>query len=264
VVGEQQEKTVEFRVLHKGKPATVKVSIPKRLLYEIFNPDVTVGRISRLLLLKDEADDQQKLLTRRAVQYLIAGAANPKPDVEQHYRIGVNLAEADETLRSQLRLAAGEGLVVTDVLDESAAAQAGIQKNDVLIKLDGKRLTTIEAVNAQVQEIKDRKVTVVLYRGGGEVSVAVAPRLVSEPSLVHVELRDLNNLIRLHAYERTYRAALDANQHVRLESAVRLPVAEQLSTVKKQLADLQKAVEALEAALQTPPEKSPATPEEKK
>jgi S1-C subfamily serine protease len=76
----------------------------------------------------------------------------------ERYRIGVTLSEADDTLRTQLRLAAGEGLVVTDVVPDSAATAAGIQVNDVLTVLDGKRLTTVEAINAQVQEIKDRLV----------------------------------------------------------------------------------------------------------
>ena len=79
----------------------------------------------------------------------------------------------------------------------------------MLIKLDGKRLTTVEAVNTQIQEIKDRTVTIALYRGGSEISVEVAPRLVNEPNQVQLEIRDLNNLIRLHEYERTFRAALD-------------------------------------------------------
>src|SRR5262249_22237534 len=102
--------------------------------------------------------------------------------LEQHYRIGVTLSEADEPLRSQLRLAAGEGLVVTDVVKDSPAAGAGIQKNDVLIKLDGKRLTSVDAINKQVQEIKDRKVAVALIRAGNEIVCEVTPRLTSEPT----------------------------------------------------------------------------------
>ena len=45
------------------------------------------------------------------------------------------------------------------------------------------------------------------------------------------------------------------------ESTPRPTAAEQLAAVKKQLSELQKSVEALEAALQVAP---PATPEEKK
>jgi hypothetical protein len=95
---------------------------------------------------------------------------------QETYRIGVTLSEADDTLRAHLRLAAGEGLVVTDVVAESAAAAAGIKMHDVLVVLDGKRLTTVEAINAQVQEIKERSVELRLLRGGEEVIVQVAPR----------------------------------------------------------------------------------------
>ena len=37
---------------------------------------------------------------------------------EESYRIGVTLSEADDTLRAHLRLAAGEGLVVTEVFSQ--------------------------------------------------------------------------------------------------------------------------------------------------
>lgn len=75
------------------------------------------------------------------------------------YRVGVTLSDADDTLRSQLKLADGEGLIVTDVVPDGPAAAAGIQKHDVLIKLDGKRISTIEKINAQIQELKDRPAT---------------------------------------------------------------------------------------------------------
>jgi hypothetical protein len=95
--------------------------------------------------------------------------------VEPQYRIGVSLAEADETLRAQLRLAAGEALVVTDVVAESPAAKGGVEPHDVLIVLDGLRLSTVEAANAQIQEIKDREVELRLLRGGQEKSIRVTP-----------------------------------------------------------------------------------------
>jgi hypothetical protein len=46
-----------------------------------------------------------------------------------------------------------------------------------LVKLDGKRLTTVEACNAQIQDVKDRKVAAVFYRGGKELSEEIAPQL---------------------------------------------------------------------------------------
>lgn len=107
---------------------------------------------------------------------------------DDRYRIGVTLAEADDTLRAQLKLAAGEGLVVTEVVPETPAAKAGLKPHDVLVKLDGKRLTMVEAINAQIQEIKDRGVSLEFLRGGKEMSVELAPQKNQEAVLEYQPL----------------------------------------------------------------------------
>jgi predicted metalloprotease with PDZ domain len=255
LVNGQQEKSVEFQIIRKGKPATVTVAIPKRLLYEIVDPKQSMKR-SLAWWLAAAADDPQHPKASALFRYSTVDDRG-----EQRYRIGVTLSEADGTLRSQLRLASGEGLVVTEVLDDSAAAKAGIQKNDVLVKLDGKRLTTVEAVNAQIQEIKERKVAVALFRGGSEIEVEVTPRLTTEPSYRTFVTSQLGDMIRWHDAPHFARLYLSSPPEAVTSSTARPTAAEQLAAVKKQLAELHKSVEALEAALQTPP---PATPEEKK
>jgi predicted metalloprotease with PDZ domain len=252
LVDGQQEKSVEFQIVRKGKPATISVTIPKRLIYELVDTDKSVRRSLAWWLAA--AEDPQPLKTSALLQY--ATVAD-----EQRYRIGVSLSEADATLRSQLRLAAGEGLVVTEVVDDTPAAKAGIQKNDVLVKLDGKRLTTVEAVNSQIQEIKDRKVAVALFRGGSEIVVEVAPRLTTEPSYRNLVTSQLGEFIRWHDAARNLGVLITVPPTPPAEATPRPTAAEQLAAVKKQLGELQKSVEALEAALQAAP---PATPEEKK
>ena len=189
------------------------------------------------------------------------------------YRIGVTLAEADDTLRAHLRLAAGEGLVVTDVVAESAAAAAGILQNDVLVVLDGKRLTTVEAVNAQVQELKDKSVELRLLRGGKEVALPIAARKTQEAAFVDkpITFWDTKSCQRCHAnphVDQSHAHAawrLNANKSVWTDgSTVRLwghildtaptqtaPAApqEQINALKLQLAEMQKTLSALEAAL---------------
>ncbi len=249
LVAGQQGKSVTLHLLRKGKPASVVITVPNTPVYALLANDrgvaFTEWETAQLTPVLVESID------------LVAQA-------EQHYRIGVTLSEADDALRSQLRLAAGEGLVVTEVMDETPAAKAGIQKNDVLIKLDGKRLTTVDAVNSQIQEIKDRKVTVALFRGGSEVSIEVAPRLVKQPSHRHLVLGRLDEMVRLHDAEVAQRLALNVIVEERVPQFARPSVAEQLAAVKKQLAELQKSVETLEAALQAAPAGKPEQTEEKK
>jgi membrane-associated protease RseP (regulator of RpoE activity) len=213
--------------------------------------------------------------------------------LDSHYRIGVTIAEADDTLRSQLNLAAGEGLVVTDVIADGPAAKAGLKRHDVFIKLDNKRLTTVEKANALIQKIKDRPATVVFLRAGREHSLEITPRLSSDPSAVWFETRlgYLDGLHRGHAltlqpntfyvgadgrtdYGRPLGTAWVPNSdgifsnllfgvHSPPDSKPAQPATtvEQITRLKQQLAELQSTVQALEAALQTAPaEKQPETP----
>jgi membrane-associated protease RseP (regulator of RpoE activity) len=216
---------------------------------------------------------------------LAAEAAFQLADLEvahaRRYRLGVTLSEADETLRTQLRLAAGEGLVVTEVLPQSAAAQAGILPHDVLTMLDGKRLTTVEAINAQIQEIKDRSVELRLLRGGKETTIQVAARNAPGAALIDRALnvvwstescktchqdphpQDPHVLMgwklgarqsvwtdgqhtRVHVYEQAFRAQTEAGQKAAQQEG---PQA-QIGALKSQLDQMHKTLSALEAALQ--------------
>jgi hypothetical protein len=200
---------------------------------------------------------------------------------EEHYRIGVTLSEADDTLRTQLRLAAGEGLVVTEVVADGAAAEVGIQTHDVLIVLDGRRLTTVEAINAQIQEIKDKSVDLRLLRAGKEMTIPITPRKVREGTAANtLVLWDTQDCRRCHsdphasAHQlmgtrlRAAHSAWTDGHHANLyryyhqhatpaEQENSTPPQEQIQTLKSQLAELQKTLSSLEAALK------PAEPKEK-
>jgi membrane-associated protease RseP (regulator of RpoE activity) len=247
--------------------------------------DASEGQPVKLRLLRQgelldlEVTPKNPLVARVAVHQLwntMFGASA----YEEHYRIGVTLSGSDETLRRQLRLAEGEGLVVTDVVADSAATAAGIQKHDVLIVLDGKRLTTVEAINSQIQEIKEKSVELRLLRGGKEMTLAIAPRKQQEPTLSadNVVVWETESCLRCHANPHQAGAALDAHRlmAIRLRMAhsawtdghrslllghalttvENVPAAEassapqqQVEAIKTQLAEMQKAISALEAAL---------------
>ncbi|HLJ12268.1 MAG TPA: PDZ domain-containing protein [Planctomycetaceae bacterium] len=270
LLANEQGKSVVFHVLRKGKPVTATVAVPKKPVYEISNQIVTFPAES------NHSGQSIRWLLGRQPLYALSRA-------EPHYRVGLNLAEADDALRSQLRLAAGEGLVVTEVVADSPAAKAGIQRNDVLIKLDGKRLTTVDAANAQIQEIKDRTVSVAFFRAGQEMSRDVAPRLTNESSGQYelwnrfagsvVWDRDAGSALGLSLLKSNQDGtftdvAKDASLLYSADSvAARLSphvsLAEQIAGLKKQLADLQKSIEQLEAVVQTAAPEKPATPPEK-
>lgn len=106
---------------------------------------------------------------------------------EPKYWLGVGLAGADDVLRSQLGVAAGEGLVVTGVEEDSPAAKAGVMANDLLVKLDGQPLKSIEELSAQLQEIKDKSVAIELLRRGKPAQLSVTPQLRPESAVRYVD-----------------------------------------------------------------------------
>ena len=161
---------------------------------EVFQQALTAadGKLVKVSILRMGKEQTLEATPEKAtLAYLDEAAARFTVEFawpDERYRIGVTLAEADDTLRAQLKLAAGEGLVVTEVVPETPAAKAGLKPHDVLVKLDGKRLTTVEAINTQIQEIKDRSVPLEFLRGGKEMSLELAPQKNQEAVLEYQPL----------------------------------------------------------------------------
>jgi membrane-associated protease RseP (regulator of RpoE activity) len=81
--------------------------------------------------------------------------------------LGVAPDEVSEDLRAQLPLEEGTGLILRNVTTDSPAAQAGLQKNDVLVKFDDQLLTNAKQLRTLVHTKKDGdKVRLTYFRGG--------------------------------------------------------------------------------------------------
>ena len=244
-------RSVKIRLWRTGKQTDVEVT-PKK-------PEYARLKLANVLL-----DDLHK--------HALAAA--------EHYRIGVTLSEADDTLRQQLRLAAGEGLVVTDVVADSAAQEAGIQAHDVLTMLDGKRLTAVEAINAQIQELKDKPVELRLLRSGKEMTMQIAARKTQETAfadkgLVYWSTKSCQQChgadlahqalgwklgvdrsvwtdghhAKLWQYERAFDLQTKAAQELSPSAAAGQ---QQVEALKTQLAEMQKTLAVLEQAIARP------------
>src|SRR5207244_13124744 len=53
-------------------------------------------------------------------------------------RLGIHVDKPSATLTDQLDLPKGQGLVIAQVVTDSAAAKAGLKANDILLEVDGK------------------------------------------------------------------------------------------------------------------------------
>ena len=88
--------------------------------------------------------------------------------------LGVSIEEASEALAAQLGLRPGAGLVVTYVAADSPAAKAGLQKNDVLVELEGQLLVHPAQLRKLVQARKDGDTLELMYYRAGKKETASA------------------------------------------------------------------------------------------
>ena len=94
--------------------------------------------------------------------------------------LGVGVSECPEPLSAQLDLKPGEGLVVTYVATKSPAAEAGLQRNDVLVELDGQMLVDPIQLRTLIQMHADGdSVKIEFYRAGKKQSATA--KLVLRP-----------------------------------------------------------------------------------
>lgn len=189
------------------------------------------------------------------------------------FRLGVGLADADETLRLQLSLLGGEGLVVTSVQTDGPAAKAGVLVNDVLIRLDGKFLTSIDALSEQLQTIGDKSVSLEVLRRGKPATLTVTPEKKAPEQEFSVTLSQSNPNTPLYIYQSVPLQTYSANQlgfPVWNSSVYTVPdpnslpgdPASRVANLLQQVKQLQASLEALEAALKAQPQ--PAEAGEKK
>jgi serine protease Do len=86
--------------------------------------------------------------------------------------LGVGVEEAPEALTSQLSLAPGVGLVVIYVAPDSPGAKAGLEKNDLLVELEGQPLVHPAQLRKLVQVRKEGdKIELGFYRAGKKQTV---------------------------------------------------------------------------------------------
>lgn len=104
--------------------------------------------------------------------------------------LGILALPVDEALKSHLRL--DERLLVQDVVPESPAAQAGIRRNDILLKLGDAEIHNLQDLVQAVETSGDDVMTLTYLREGQEQTASVKPekRPGRVPEIGHVpELR---------------------------------------------------------------------------
>jgi len=94
-----------------------------------------------------------------------------RPTSKEMTWLGVGVSESPEPLSAQLGLKPGEGLVVNYIATNSPAAEAGLQRNDLLVELDGQMLVDSIQLRKLVQmHAAGDSIKIEFYRAGKKQS----------------------------------------------------------------------------------------------
>jgi hypothetical protein len=136
--------------------------------------------------------------------------------------LGVAVTDTTEPLSAQLGLRRGEGLVVSLVSSNSPATVAGLQKNDVLVALDGQMLVDPGQLRKLVQMHADGDVVKLeYYRAGKKESVSA--KLANQPA--DQALLD-SNQYPIGRYSPRFNAFLDRADNAKVQAEVQHAIAD--------------------------------------
>ena len=168
---------VVVRVVEKGIAEQAGIKPNDVVLKLDDQPVGQVGRVKDLTLFFGKKPIQVSLIREgQPRQFTMTGPEVGKPATSTNYWVGVPVAPVDAMLRSHLTaLPANSGLIATDVIAESPAAKAGLQKYDILTKLNDIPLTKEETLREQVQKSDGKEIKVEVLRAGKPVSLSLTP-----------------------------------------------------------------------------------------
>jgi serine protease Do len=89
--------------------------------------------------------------------------------------LGATLEPASDSLRAQLGIPAGQGLVVVSLAGDGPAADAGLKEKDILLALADKPLASADDLPEQLKAASEAPLRLRIVRAGKPVSLQVRP-----------------------------------------------------------------------------------------
>ena len=149
-----------------------------------------VANVAQARKLITQADDRMVRvdLYRAGEPVRLTLTKSPGHSFPMSYWIGVPMTPVDATLRSQLpMLPAAAGLIVTDVVADSPAAKAGIQKNDILVRSGDELLTSNEVLIDHIGKSAGKEIKLELLRAGKITSLNVTPEKRGDSRGIYID-----------------------------------------------------------------------------
>jgi membrane-associated protease RseP (regulator of RpoE activity) len=161
-----------------GESDEASPTIEKRIIIKTgeADSDAPVAKQERRVIVRTQVDgdaedndaDEPGTKQKKIIIQTVGGGAHAEHSAGKEVAwLGLSAEEASDALASQLGLQPGEGLLVTYVATNSPAAKASLQKNDLLVEMDGQKLVLPGQLRKLVQMRKEGdKVVLTYYRGG--------------------------------------------------------------------------------------------------
>ena len=94
--------------------------------------------------------------------------------------IGVNITDVDADIASKQNLSEVKGALVTRIIPDGSAQEAGMRENDVIVKFDGQSVNTVAELQEQVGKHRPGdKASVTYIRNGKEATIPITLKNVA-------------------------------------------------------------------------------------
>ncbi|MDI6401460.1 DegQ family serine endoprotease [Balneolaceae bacterium ANBcel3] len=139
--------------------------------------------------------------------------------------VGITYQPVDESMARALDLPEAKGLIISDVVDESPAEEAGLQPEDVILKFNGRSIDSSSEFRRRVAEMTPgTEISLLIFRDGSEKEVKVTLGEFPSEQLASADAETLREIIGFSVTELTRELA----QRLRIRENVQGIVVEEV------------------------------------
>jgi serine protease Do len=111
--------------------------------------------------------------------------------------IGVNIQDVDADVAAKQHLSEVKGAMVTRIVPDGSAQEAGMKENDVIIKFDGQQVNTVAELQEQVGKHRPGdKASVTYLRDGKETTIPITLKNVAgNTKVVTAQMEDSEDVV---------------------------------------------------------------------
>lgn len=148
----------------------VDVDDTRGLVQQVGN--TTIGKEVRVLVFRDGATETLRVTLgrREEAERPVPASINREDPVTREF-MGLTVSNITDELRAQLGLSDGtEGLIVTDVAEDSEAYEEGLRAGDLITEAGQEKITSVTELEARIDDAREagRKSILLLVRRDGD------------------------------------------------------------------------------------------------